>query len=207
MVYFAPESMLAADGRRVMWAWIINGGEPGAVQGIPRELDLPADGILRIKPLKELKTLRYDEFAMSDITVNSSKDHAIEGLTGDAIELAITFTAPLPEDFGLSLLADDNGDEGLVISAGANKTTFSIGNIEPPLKLEDGEDLSLRIFIDKNLVEVFANDRQAASFIHEPIRKNPNISVFTKDADVHISKIMAWKMKSIYEGSTVFGSN
>ena len=141
------------------------------------------------------------------ITVKDALETTGIRSTGGAIELAITFTAPLPEDFGLTLLADDNGDEGLTISAGANKTTFSLGNIEPPLKLEDGENLSLRIFIDKNLVEVFANDRQAASFIHEHIRKNPNISLFTKDTDVRISKIMAWKMKSIYEGSTVFGSN
>ena len=207
VIYFAPESIVAADGRRVMWAWILNGGAPSAVQGLPRELELPDDGILRIKPLKELESLRYDELVMDDISVSGSAVYELEGLIGDAIELEITFAAPLPEEFGLTMLVDENGDDGLTITAGANRNTLSIGAIEPPFELKSGEDLTLRIFIDKNLVEVFANDRQAAVFTHEHIRKNPNISLFTKDADVHISKIMAWKMKPIYTGDTVFRSH
>jgi sucrose-6-phosphate hydrolase SacC (GH32 family) len=197
VIYFAPESMLAEDGRRVMWAWIINGAAPSAIQGLPRELYLPDDGILRMKPLKELEDLRYEELTIDNVTVSKSEVHKLEELTGDAIELEITFTAPLPAEFGLNLLADKNGNDGLTITAGANKT-FSIGTIKPPFELENGEDLTLRIFIDKNLVEVFANDRQAACWRHDYIRKNPNISLFTNDADVHVSRVMAWKMKSIY---------
>jgi sucrose-6-phosphate hydrolase SacC (GH32 family) len=206
VIYFAPESMIAEDGRRVMWAWIINGAAPSAIQGLPRELELPEDGILRIKPLKELEALRYDEQTMSDITVSSGTEYKLGGITGDAVELEITFTDPLSEEFGVTMLADENGNDGLTIMAGANKNTFSIGAIEPPFELQYGEDLTLRIFIDKDLVEVFANDRQAACWRHDYIRQNPNISLFTKDANVHISKIMAWKMKSIYNGDTVFRS-
>jgi len=202
VVYFAPESMITKDGRRVMWAWIINGGAPSAVQGLPRELELPDDGILRIKPLKELENLRYDELALSDITVSSDTEYKLEGITGNALELAITFTSPLAKAFGITMLADENGEGGLTLSAGADRKSFSLGEIEPPFELEKGEDLTLRIFIDKDLVEVFANDRQAAVWKHDYIRKDPDISLFTKDADVKISKLAVWKMKSIYNGNT-----
>ena len=74
-----------------------------------------------------------------------------------------------------------------------------IGKINPPFELNDGEDLTLRIFIDKNLIEVFANDRQAAVVSHPSIRKNPNIKIFTKDKDLVVKEIHAWKMKSIHE--------
>ena len=57
----------------------------------------------------------------------------------------------------------------------------------------------IKIFIDKNLVEVFMNDRQAAAVTNEHIRENPNITLFTKDKDLKIKQINAWKMKSIYE--------
>lgn len=206
VIYFAPESIVAADGRRVMWAWIINGGAPSAVQGLPRELELPDDGILRIKPLKELESLRYGELTMNNINVSSSAVHPLKVVTGDAFELEITFTAPLPDEFGLTMLADENGEEGLTITAGANRNTFSIGAIEPPFELKSGEDLTLRIFIDKNLVEVFANDRQAAAVAHDHIREHPNVSLFTKGADLHISEIKAWKMSSIYTEDTIFQS-
>ena len=88
---------------------------------------------------------------------------------------------------------------GMRITAGTGKETMQIGNIDPPFQLKEGEDLTLRIFIDKNLVEVFANDRQAAAVSHEYIRENPNISLFTKDADLVVEEVKAWKMKSIYQ--------
>src|SRR4029079_14272214 len=56
--FFAPESLVAADGRRVMWSWSTRGSPQGAIQSLPRELSLPEDGVLRIKPLRELETLR-----------------------------------------------------------------------------------------------------------------------------------------------------
>lgn len=62
--YFAPESVLTTDGRRVMWAWLATLGKTDdamdrhTVQSLPRELSLPADGILRINPLTEVGEAR-----------------------------------------------------------------------------------------------------------------------------------------------------
>ena len=59
--FFAPESVLTRDGRRVMWAWCNLGFPQTGIQSLPRELSLSDDGVLLIKPLRELETLRYDE--------------------------------------------------------------------------------------------------------------------------------------------------
>jgi sucrose-6-phosphate hydrolase SacC (GH32 family) len=95
------------------------------------------------------------------------------------------------------MLGDGNGNEELNITFGAGQKELRIGKINPPFELKDSEGLTLRIFIDKNLVEVFANDRQAAAVSHESIRKNPNIKIFTKDKELFVKEIQAWKMKSI----------
>jgi len=58
--YFAPESLLTPDGRRINWAWFFGGGIKG-VQSLPTELELPPDGILRMRPIRELESLRYHE--------------------------------------------------------------------------------------------------------------------------------------------------
>ena len=58
--FFAPESVLTGDGRRVMWAWCNLGYPQSGIQCLPRELSLPADGVLRIKPIRELESLRLD---------------------------------------------------------------------------------------------------------------------------------------------------
>ena len=173
---------------------------PKGVQALPRELELPADGVLRMKPLRELETLRYGRTSHENITVKSGGEYPFKGLAGDALELKITFSAPVPRQFGLHLLgSEENGQGGMSIIAGADKKTLAIGNLNATFQLKKDEALTLRIFIDKNLVEVFANDRQAASYAHGPdIRKKPNISLFTRGGDLKVKKITAWKMKSIY---------
>ena len=57
------------------------------------------------------------------------------------------------------------------------------------------EDLTLRVFIGKNLGEVFASDRQAMT--HRHIRESPNIRLSAKGGDASIRSIKAWKMQTI----------
>jgi len=199
LVYFAPESMLTKDGRRVMWTWLITKLMPTGIQALPRELELPDDGVLRLRPLRELETLRYDEMIEKNIAVKSDNDYKLNKITGDAVELKVTFSAPLPKAFGINLLGDENNNNAIRIMFGSGMNTFNLGSIKPPFELEEGENLRLRVFIDKNLLEVFANERQAAVVTHEHIREHPNISLFTKDRDLKVKEVKAWKMKSIYK--------
>ncbi len=201
--FFAPESMLTRDGRRVMWAWLLGLPiAPTGVQALPRELELPEDGVLRIRPLRELEQLRHDEQSWAGLKVKGDTELALDSVQGDAVELEITFAAPLPEECGLQLLADADGKGGMSVVTGANRTTLQVGEVPAPFALQDNEDLVLRIFIDKNLVEVFANDRQAAVFALKEIRDNPNLRVFSKGGDAVIKSIKAWKMKTIYSDTT-----
>jgi beta-fructofuranosidase len=198
-MFFAPESMLTRDGRRVMWAWLLRvPAAPTGVQCLPRELELPADGVLRIRPLRELASLRHGEKSWGELTVKDEAEYALDGLTGDAVELEVTFASPLPTECGLHLLADDSGQDGISIIAGADRKSLRVGTIEAPFEVRGGEDLTLRVFIDKNLVEVFANDRQAAAFAHKQIRENPNIRLFAKGSDAAVKSVKTWKMKTIY---------
>lgn len=198
--FFAPESMLTRDGRRVMWTWLRNmPTAPTGVQSLPRELELPKDGVLRIRPIRELAKLRYQPQAWSDITIKAGREHALGGIKGDALEIEITFAAPLPAGCGLHMLGDAGGKGGMSIIAGANRKTLQVGDIKPPFELKDKEDLTLRVFIDKNLIEVFANDRQGAVYVHKDIRRNPNIRVFARGGDATVKSVRAWRMKTIYK--------
>ena len=153
-----------------------------------------------MKPLRELETLRYDETREENIIVKDGAPYSLKGVTGDAVELTMTVSAPVPDEFGLHLLGDEkDGKGGMSIFAGANKEVLTVGNLNAPFQLGKNEDLTLRIFIDKNLVEVFANDRQAVSHVHQPvIRKTPNLILFTKGCDLNVRTLATWKMKSVY---------
>ena len=178
---FAPESLLTPDGRRVMWSWCttiiskrakpvqrkksldsLNRKIQSGIQSLPRELSLSEDGTLLIKPLHELKKLRSDEKTLQGITVKSGTTHVLEGISGDTMELEIKVAAPTAKEFGIKVLCDKDGNNGFTIASGKEEKTLTVDYINPPFELKEGEDLTLRVFIDKNLIEVFANDRQAA---------------------------------------------
>jgi beta-fructofuranosidase len=61
------------------------------------------------------------------------------------------------------------------------------------------------VFIDKNLVEVFANDRQAVMNAPKLVSlDNTGAILFSEGGDVKVETATSWKMKSVYKGSLVF---
>ena len=99
------------------------------------------------------------------------------------------------------VLCDEEGNNGFTIASGKGEKTLSVGYSKPPFELQEGEDLTLRIFIDKNLIEVFANDRQAAVAWHDYKPKDLHVSLFSKGGDLKVKKVSAWKMNSTYANS------
>jgi hypothetical protein len=53
------------------------------------------------------------------------------------------------------------------------------------------------------MIEVFANDRQAAVAWHEYSPEHLNVSLFARGGDLVVKQVTAWEMESIYEGSCV----
>ena len=197
--FFAPESLLTPDGRRVMWAWCnMKAGDSAqsAIQSLPRELSLPADGVLRIKPLRELEKLRYDQKDEGDITVKSDSSHMLKKISGDTIELSVTIKPTNAKEYGVSVFCDKDG-KGFPITIKPESKVLAMGEITPPFELKKGEDLNLRIFLDKGMVEVFVNDRQAAVYMHQHGKENVGINLFSKGGDI-ATNVKGWKMKSIY---------
>ncbi|MCC6175863.1 MAG: glycoside hydrolase family 32 protein [Chloroflexi bacterium] len=220
--FFAPESLLTPDGRRVMWAWIRSAGPDGAllnktIQSLPRELSLPADGLLRIRPLRELETLRFDPVHRRGITLANpvtgygdpvppqarpALQH-IADLPGDACELRITIPRreAMRKLVGVVLFSDGNGD-GLPILLRPETGTLRVGTTEAPFAaadLPEGEDVELRIFVDAYLVEVFANDRQAVLTAHLG-QRGTGLDAFTVGAPTTIEALDIWRLRPTNQG-------
>ena len=154
--------------------------------------------VLRIKPLRELEKLRSDEKTVADLTVESDTAHVLKGISGDTMELEIVLEAPSAAEFGIKVLCDQEGKKGFTIASGKGKKTLTVDYINPPFELEEGEDLTLRVFIDKNLIEVFANDRQAAVGWHDYKAKDLHVSLFSKGGELKCKSLSSWQMNSIW---------
>lgn len=200
--FFAPESVLTPDGRRVMWAWCLLKNLPiqGGIQSLPRELSLPEDGVLRIKPLRELETLRHDEKSEANITVTSDSVHKLKEIAGDTIEFQATFRPTQARQFGVQVYCDQAGNGGFPITVEPASSTLTLGTMKVPFAIKPGEDVTLRVFLDKNMIEVFANDRQAAIAPHKYASENLGVSLFSKGGAVEVKQVKGWKMRSIYAG-------
>jgi len=222
--FFAPESVLTPDGRRVMWAWLTSVGPDSVllnktVQSLPRELSLPADGVLRIDPLHELEGQRFDQVALKDVVI----EHPITGhaadvppkkapqlqrlaeLDGDSYEIRIVIPRAQAERklFGFVLFADEKGNS-LPIMLRPETASLRVGSTEAPFDLGDlpeDEDVELRIFVDNYLVEVFANSRQALLAAHmDYTGPSTGLDAFTIGAPTAIKRIDIWKLKPTNQG-------
>ena len=69
-----------------------------------------------------------------------------------------------------------------------------------PVYLADGENLHLRVFVDKSIVEVFVNGRQYVAMRVYPTREDSvGVSIKANREDATMKKLTAWKMENIWE--------
>jgi beta-fructofuranosidase len=213
--FFAPESVLTPDGRRVMWAWCTTLNpliDSRTVQALPRELSLGADGGLRIRPLRELESLRGEVVRLSDLEVrppasNTQGGVAIQrlaALEGEALEIRIVVARAEAERkrFGFQLFAGEK-HEGLPVLFQPETGSLRLGGTEAPFSvaaLPRGEDVELRIFIDKYLVEVFANGRQAMIAAHMDYRGGSGLNGYSFGDPTKIRSVEIWKLKAANQG-------
>ena len=213
--FFAPESLVDGKGRRIMWAWIFDRreGETRKASGwsgtmsLPRVLWLGEDGTLRMRPPEELEALRYNPKKMESLTVEADSEIPLQDVTGDSLELSIQMIPDGAKQFGVKVCCSPDGKEQTVISYDAEEkklkidtTKSSLGegtkSVEAaPFELKPDESLELRVFVDKSVVEIFANDRQAVMRRVCPSRKDSKgVALFSCGGATEVKSVEAWDM-------------
>lgn len=68
-----------------------------------------------------------------------------------------------------------------------------------PVYLEPDENLALRIFIDRSIVEVFVNGKQCVATRVYPARDDSTqVAIGAQGSSIHLVSLNVWQMKSIY---------
>ncbi len=213
--FFAPESCSDDKGRRIMWAWIFDqrsretqqaSGWSGELS-LPRELWLGDDKTLRMRPVEELKQLRYNERTVENVALKAGKEVVLDRIYGNTIELLVEIDPQNAKQCGVKVCRSPGGEEQtLVYYDAAEKklkidvTKASLGegpkNVEAgPFELKKGETLKLRVFVDKSVVEAFANDRQAAMRRIYPTRPDSvGVSLFSQGGGAKVRRVTAWEI-------------
>jgi sucrose-6-phosphate hydrolase SacC (GH32 family) len=188
---------------------------------LPRVLSLDRDGTLRIEPAEELKMLRLNPRRREDVALAADSDIAIEDVRGDCLELSVEIEPQGAREVGVKVRRSSGGEEQTVIACNPQARTLGIdlskSSLDPriehrtfcmtraenpivkaqeaPFELRTGETLKLRIFLDRSMLEVFANGRQCVTQHIYPARQDSlGISVFARGGAARVRVFEAWDM-------------
>lgn len=210
--YFAPEALVDGQGRQIMWAWLTDNPardmERGwsGVYGLPRTLWAAEDGTLRMAPVPELESLRAHEQQWRDVVLADGDVKPLDNVCGDACELQIVIDPATARQCGVKVRMSPAGQEQTLLYYDAQQKCLCFDATQSgidgrrvleqaPLELRDGEPLTLRVFVDRSIVEVYANDRQAIGRRVYPGRDDSvGVALFATGGNARVTTVTAWEM-------------
>jgi sucrose-6-phosphate hydrolase SacC (GH32 family) len=201
-LYFAPETLEDDRGRRILWAWIFDQRKPAVRQAsgwsgelsLPREVWLGEDNRLRMRPVEELKRLRFDERGLGEDVTLSDSEQALDGLGSDAYELEVEVAPGGASAAGLRVCRQEDGGGGMDILLDTVNHKLIVGNEAAPFEVRGGK-ATLRVFVDRSVVEVFADDRQAAVRRHYPARRGAfGVALVARGGGARFANLKRWRM-------------
>lgn len=215
-------TLLAPDGRRILFGRASEGTSDdfsrargwSGLATLPRELSLADDGSLLIEPARELVTLRRAHQQVAGLGLAADSTVILEGVSGDCLEIVARFSPSATGACGLKLRCSPAGEEQTVVTYDAAAGTLALEvshsslspevvNLLPetgPLALAPGANLELRVFVDRSIVEVFANGRQCLTRRLYPTRPDSlGVAAFALGAPASLRSLEAWEMASIWD--------
>ena len=170
---FAPEALVDGNNRQILWTWLHDNPENdfetygwAGVYSFPRVVWLQ-DGELHMAPAEELAQLQYNHQIFDVPTAGR-----IPVKNGLLCRLKAQWHAADTDGAGLCVRVSSDGSEYTAIfyDHAAGKLVMDTTRSgcdgrrireEAPFCLKEGEELSLDLFIDRSVIEVYANQRQA----------------------------------------------
>ncbi|WP_317179024.1 glycoside hydrolase family 32 protein [Lelliottia amnigena] len=203
--FYAPQSFLSPDGRRIVMGWLDMWESPMPEQqdgwagmlSLPRELSLDDNNRLLMKPAAEVTALRGSYFPVPAHCLTNQR--LLVAADADAVELCLEWDriASPAEQFGIVMgdglrIYVDNQSQRLVLERSGPDCALTGTR---SIALAEGDSLSLRIFIDRSSVEVFVNDGEAclSSRIY-PQPGQRDIMLFANSGTAALKEVGYWSL-------------
>jgi beta-fructofuranosidase len=179
-------------GRHIIYSWI----HPTKAKGwnncfaLPRELTLGEDGRLVQSPVPELAKLRGAHVSVKDLTGARVLD-----VKGDTLEIQAVFENADQGASGLRVRRSEDGSRALEIRYRGG--VLNVFGTDVPCATEGSQKaLSLRVFLDKSILEVFVNGgKQTVVRVKYPPIEDTGIEAFAAGK----ASVDVWQLESIWE--------
>ncbi|BBK78975.1 MULTISPECIES: glycoside hydrolase family 32 protein [Clostridium] len=213
--FYAVQTFLDDKGRRIAIGWMDmwesdmptkQDGWCGALT-MPRELTLSNDNKIKMNPIEEAEFLR-EENILSNENISISCENSFKFATGEKmLEINVIFDASQTdsEEFGIKIKGSSEEELVLKYDTVISKLTMDCskyGKDKDSTRKADlakNSKVSLRVFLDRSSIEVFINDGEAVMTSRIYPKENiGNIEFFTKNSEVEIQSLKAWKLKEAW---------
>ena len=156
---------------------------------------------------EEIEALRYGEVRKGPFVVQADKEVPLDGIAGNSLELQVEMEGAEASHFGVKVCASPDGQEETSVFCDAEEKLLKVDTRRSgpddtpraleaaPFELQSGDRLKLRLFVDKSVVEVFANRRQAIARRIYPSRSDSvGVLLFSVGGDTHVHSLETWKI-------------
>jgi len=205
---FAPEALLDDKNRHIAWFWLADNTKRdfekwgwSGVLSFPRVFWLE-DDVLHMAPAEELDQLQYHHQSF-EVT---GGDQLLPVKNGESFRLKASLYPgnALQPGFTVRSMADGSEETRIYYDSLNQKLVMDTTNSgkegmkikeEAPFALREGETLNFDIFVDKSVVEVYVNERQAISRRVYPAKPEEAVCVFTKGFEgAEVLYVDAWEI-------------
>jgi beta-fructofuranosidase len=197
------------------------------IMSLPRRLTMRSHDEIAQEPAGDIESLRGEHVHVGKMPLPANEEVVLDGVEGDAMELIATVAAkelpllelnvlrsPDKEEFTRIAFFRERGYRNRGHREGPRQSLISIdtsysslaGDVmsrapeTAPVDIEADEDVTLRVFIDRSVVEVFVNNKQCVAVRVYPDREDSTgVSLRSQGQDAELLTLDAWQMKSIYK--------
>lgn len=206
--FYAPQSFLAADGRRIIMAWgnMWDSSMPSQLEGwcgsltLPRQISLDRQGKILMRPVAELEKLRKKETPIARVTLDNRMQKLADNVVASELHLQWDRDSSTAERYGMRLgrglsLWMDNQSERLVLERFYPDIGLSGYR---SVALAQSNSLLLQVYFDCSFVEVFVNGGEAtlSSRIY-PSPADRNLMLFADAGQAVMTAGRLWDLKTI----------
>ncbi len=186
-------------GRTLLWLWGRTESDPAkgwqCCMTMPRILAIDDDGFLRQNPAPEFETLRGGVRALPGAPLDAKPLPLGSSFAGDCLEIEAVFTVEQAAAVGVRVRVPAGGGKAAAeIAYTPGNGLFSVGGAGAPIGRQ--KQVRMRVFLDKCVVEAFANDGTAAIFA--PLHaagSDLGVEVFARGGKAHLDSLRAWPIK------------
>ena len=214
----APKTLLDHRNRRIMLAGILENRDEsaqrsagwGGVLSLPRLLSVRSDGELGMEPVPELAALRGARRQYRALILDTTTPILLEDIRGDSLEIIAEIDPGDASEIGLRIRSSPDRGEETLVSYNPTEKRLQVdrehSSLAPNVQqhahggsfdLRRGESLKLHLFLDRSVVEIFANGRTCLTSRIYPTRDDSlGVGAFAKNGSATVTAMDIWELGS-----------